>query len=235
MENKKIPTSVGTVMLTIIAFTAVMFVWKYEGIQDLPSTQKIIPPTESTQGPQYQPRQNAASPEKTPPDKDGLTEIGTNSESISITHWKAYASKESGYSLQYPPQWLSDFKDGASFYIKEFLTIEGRPPVIGQKISDGLKDTTGDYFINISVYPNIGNHVADTKEWRIHDRGNYKEILIHGYLGLKFTQEPTKESAGEATYYFITNNRDGYEITVWYKDTSDGVAERIISTLSFTN
>jgi hypothetical protein len=41
--------------------------------------------------------------------------------------------------------------------------------------------------------------------------------------------------AGGISYYFIDNKNDGYVISIWYKDESNGLGDRIISTLIFLN
>lgn len=231
MNKKKIPSSIGIVAIIIVAVTVGVFIRQYSQ-SDLKvaniEENKIEKQNDNTQ------QKNVAI----------LKEIGEESKNISISGWETYTNKENGYSLKYPSSWISNFVDGASFYVKELQKAGERYPSSGNILSvnsENLKNISGDYFINISIYKKIGIHTS-LKEWRKNDGIDYQEILIKANKALKFNENPHKsydgknnDVAGSFRYYFIDKNNNGYEITVWYKDSSNGVGEKIISTLSFEN
>lgn len=167
-------------------------------------------------------------------------EVGEKND-IPVDTWKLYTNSERGYSIKYPSEWVSSFADGTSFFVKELRKSGEDFPNFGNVLSDNhdnLINITGDYFINISVYKDIGDHVQDLKEWRKHDGNKYEEVLIKGYSALKFNKKPhksgnKKDMAGSLSFYFIDKNNDGYGITIWYKDVSNSIGERMISTLTF--
>lgn len=159
-------------------------------------------------------------------------EIYSNDQ-LTIKGWKVYANQKVGYSLQYPSDWITGSADGDSFYKKEFLTPEGKRPIPGDVITERLKNINGDYFVNVSVYPDIGKHVT-LQEWRKYERNSSLPYLINGQPALKFVTSSSGEGAGMLVYYCIDQNTsNGYEITVRFNGKSDGLAERVISTMSF--
>jgi len=230
MENKKISTGLGTIILVIILITTLVFVWQYENKR----SKNVM-----------QIQTNADLKYKLPQQLDStvLQEVGRRETNISTANWKFYKNDKYGYSVKYPSEWESDYIDGASFYANKLRKPGEKHPSFGNVISDsleGLQNLNGDYFTNISVYGNIGDH-ASLKEWRKYDGNSYKEVLIKGYPALKFDEKPhisfdgkNKDIAGSLRYYFIDNNGNGYEITVWYKDASNDIGEKIISTLTFS-
>lgn len=230
--NQKISTKLGIIIIVIMAVTIGMFAWKIEKNQPEPEQQM--------QNNQVEYKQQK---EKT----SQLEEIGKDNTSISTANWKSYTNKQYNYSIKYPETWLIKTELGSEkglfLYEKELVRSEQsyvHDISFGNVLSDNvenLRDISGDYFINISVYPEIGTH-ENLKEWRKYDGNSYQEVLIDGNLALKFNEGPhksydgkNKDMAGSLRYYFIDKNNKGYEITVWYKDTSSNMGEKIISTL----
>lgn len=233
--NKKIDVKLGVVIIVIFTITVGAFAWIY-GKKQLKTIQQNQIVNEAQQKNQIQ------KPEIFNPP----IEIGLQNQNIQTDTWKTYTNSRDGYSIKYPYEWIFNSKygseEGLIIYTKELLRPGQLYPRFGNVLSDNLanlKDISGDYFISISVYKKMGTHV-NLKEWRKYDGGNYKELLIKENPALKFDKKPytnqdNKDIAGSLRYYFINNKNDGYEITIWYKDSSNGIGEKIISTLYFSN
>jgi len=106
MDNKKIPTILGTIVIIIIAVTVGVFVWKYESIksQEDAETQseivKIAKPVEEKQSPQKE----------------------ENEKPIDTSKWKVCRSEKYNYEFKYPdraqaiepgPQYIKSCADRA--------------------------------------------------------------------------------------------------------------------------
>ena len=129
MDNKKIPTSYGTVIILIIAVTVGWFVWEYENNQQAVEQLQTILPT------------NKSAIVKVPTGNQGQKEDTGTSNSLSNT-WHRYVSKDKTFSIEYPGNWLIDgsvFSDGKGNKIAEFS-----PGIImlqtNQKCLSELKD-----------------------------------------------------------------------------------------------
>lgn len=223
--NKKISTEIGVgVVLLVAILIGGAFYLQSKKEQPVVNAPEIKQPQVQNQKLTQQNQDQEVS--------SNLGEVGENS-SIVVNSWKAYTDKKYGYSIEYPSNWNSDFVDGSSFYVKELLKTGETHPSFGN-VTNNL-NATGDYFINISVYPEIGSHVS-LKDWRKNDGSNYKDVVIKGHPALKFEDKPYfnngKMMAGSLRYYLIDNKNNGFEITIWYKDSSNGIGDRIISTLS---
>ncbi len=234
MDNKKIPTSVGTIVIIIITLTVFGVVWKYKKNQEVIEQSQIMLSVKKSAVVQSQSIGQKGN-------CDSSEEVGKGSEGISTNGWKLFVNKKEGYSIKYPAAWLSSFVDETSFFVKELRKPGEDFPNFGNVLADNLKNISGDYFINISVYKEMGTHVT-LREWRKYDAGDREDVLIKGNPALKIDEKPHKsydgknnDIAGSLSYYFIDKNNNGYGITVWYKDSSDGIGERIISTLNILN
>ncbi|PIU80334.1 MAG: hypothetical protein CO140_00580 [Candidatus Moranbacteria bacterium CG_4_9_14_3_um_filter_40_7] len=233
MGKKKINTKLAVSIIIILTITAGIFVWKYE-TKRLEPAQQIQITGAIQQKNQIQEHTISNAP----------TEVGSQNQSMRIDTWKIYTNNKDGYSIKYPSGWISNFIDGSSFYVKELQKSGEQYPSSGNVLSDNLenlKNINGDYFINISVYKKMGTHV-NLKEWRKYDGTDYQNVLIQGYPALKFVDTPhksydgkNKDMAGSLRYYFIDKKNNGFEISIWYKDTSNGIGDRIVSTLSLAN
>jgi len=163
----------------------------------------------------------------------GAEIVGENN-SISVDTWKQYINKDDKYSLKYPSDWDYSSYDGVSFFVKGFSNKLDFSKVL----SSSLKNISGDYFINISIYKRIGEY-KNLNEWRKNDGNDYQRVLINGYPALKFEESSYKSydnkngnMTGVLRYYFIDKNNTGYEITVLYKDNSNGIGDKIIYTFN---
>lgn len=236
MKNDKqvIGTVIGSAILVVLSMTAFSFVWVHERGQ--PTTEQPLI-TSTNVSPMANQEKNRK-PETKP------SEVGSDLENISTDGWKLFTDKKVGYSIEYPTAWMSSFLDGSSFFVKELKKNEEDYPRFGNVLSDNLenlKNIDGDYFINVSVYPGIGDH-ARLQEWRKYNGTNYKEVSINGYPALRFDERPhksydgsNKDMSGTLSYYFIDNRNNGYEITIWYKNYSNRLGDKIISTLKIAS
>lgn len=160
--------------------------------------------------------------------------VGADVQNVTMRKWSTYSDEKYRYALKYPENWLLDTTDGTSFYVKQFLTPAGKHPVIGNAITENLKDVTGDYFINISTYPRSDKSLT-LEEWKGRARENSPQYLIDGQSVIKSVFESHEEKSGTINYYFINSKtQERYEITIWYKDKSNGIGDKMISTLDFS-
>ncbi len=107
MNNKNIPTLLGTAILVIIAITTGVFVWVYEKGQ-YPITVQILQPTPKTSKP---PVIQESQP--------------TITDATIINGWKKYTAADNSFSIEYPSEWRlegrSVFYDSSNKKIAEFL------------------------------------------------------------------------------------------------------------------
>lgn len=137
MDNKKIPTSIGAIILVIIAITAGMFVWVYEKGQNW----GVV-----TMQPQIVQKNSGA-------------EKMTNEP---ISEWKTYQDKKYGFEFKYPKAFdvkITDYysisdssKEKVRFSIKkwkDYIIQENTPGTFWEKVSYAEWKYFSDNFQNI--------------------------------------------------------------------------------------
>src|SRR5665647_1062054 len=99
MDNKKIPTSIGAIVLVIIAITAGMFVWTYEQKQETIGSDETIQmifkknqKTDTSKETRADTTQQF--PEMSQEEKARLSELTKD--------WQTYQDEEYGYEFKYP-------------------------------------------------------------------------------------------------------------------------------------
>ncbi|MDQ5893345.1 MAG: hypothetical protein QG640_357 [Patescibacteria group bacterium] len=126
MNNKKIPTTAGAILLIMIAITVGIFVWAYEKGQDW-GTVTIQPPVLNNG------------------QKDSITEVALTEP---MSEWKTYSDEEFGFQFKYPEtfnvKFLSHYsigdssKEWVSFSVKKwkgYVIKENTPGTFWEKAS----------------------------------------------------------------------------------------------------
>lgn len=165
-----------------------------------------------------------------------------NSKEFDISQWKAYRNENYGFKVKYPGDWEFDEFDGISFFLKGFNEVNRIG--ISKESKKLISKITGDYLVNISVYTGIKKNHNTLEEWRKYDFENAINNKENHYLQkFPFSNKEVliferkryfDENIGVTSYYFFSND-DGYEITTYHSKDSNGLAEKIISTLKIDN
>jgi hypothetical protein len=139
--------------------------------------------------------------------------------------WKTYTNTKYGFSLEYPSDWQIDTSKYAD---TDLALAKSQDP-------NGLDG--GDFSFYLSVDGEY--HTGTVTEFFAQEKNtmkqesNYKEISIGGYPGIFYNYEQTVQNPGSSHYEFVKDNHY-FNISFAYNGKSDGVGEKILSTLQFT-
>ena len=98
MDNKKIPTSIGAIVLIVIAVTVSMFIWVYERSQGW-DTDMAVMRLRSVQ------KETTKTSEQQATQESLLNNRELISEATLIKGWKKYTSYDESFSMEFPGDW----------------------------------------------------------------------------------------------------------------------------------
>lgn len=221
MDNKKIPTWLGTIILLIIAITVGAFVWKVEKNQPYISQPQYVTNTKKpavTQMPtvvQQNQQQDFLIVKPTLP--------------INQSKWKVLTNKSAGFSIQYPPEFFIDNESDAIYNYKPkdpLITLqEGVEPEGG--VSLGISKLT--YPVYPVKLPTKADFINNLKN--LNDPAglteNAQNVKVGKYIIL--SNHIKGGPGGELREYFAFTNNNIYTITISepgyseYKDLIDKI------------
>ncbi len=225
MDNKKIPTCLGTAILVVMAITAGAFVWVYEQNQGAIETDTIIQTTIKKDQKTDTGKETVANtpqqfPEMDPAEKARLAALTKD--------WQTYRDTEYGYEFKYPQNYFVVNKKGTSS--PETLTITSNKgyPGDGGCPKPPCNFPTHPHEITITVFEEPNNFSLTEIKKRL--EGNYvtmgseKYILINGKSALYYRSYQYSDAiyiVGYKKTYFISSDLEWIE--TYFSDTFKGI------------
>lgn len=225
--NQKIPTWLGTVIISIFAVTAAALVWLYEKNYAIDGQQSIVQITKHKKTETKACAQDA----KQCSDGSYVSRTGTNCEFAACPEvkndetvdWNVYSNIKSNFELKYPNGYKyienNNYGEEPEFVIRK-LSDKREFYTFGIEITSDFLGGDPDKFKNPDVWESEQNKLGN----------NYAKIIIddHAVYVPKYDTKNFKE------YIFFIKNRSVYDMWDIYTNQNDSVGEKIFSTFKFT-